>query len=94
MAQDAGVSVAAVSKVLRNAYGVSEALRGNVTASIERLGYRPNLAARSLRGQSLTVGVLLTELTKPFLSQIIEGVNDVIEPSGYKSLIGVGRTDA
>ena len=47
VAADAGVSVAAVSKVLRNAYGVSEALRSKVMASIETLGYRPSAAARS-----------------------------------------------
>ena len=44
VAEDAGVSVAAVSKVLRNAYGVSDALRQNVLDSIERLGYRPSNA--------------------------------------------------
>ena len=41
VASDAGVSVSAVSKVLRNAYGVSPAMRANVTESMERLGYRP-----------------------------------------------------
>lgn len=93
VAEDAGVSVAAVSKVLRNAYGVSEALRENVLASIERLGYRPNLAARGLRGQSFTIGVLLTEIANPFLSQIVDGVQEAIEPSGYNCMIAVGRTD-
>ena len=59
-----------MSKVLRNAYGVSEALRGKVTQSIERLGYRPNVAARGMRGQTFTIGVLLVELRNPFLPQM------------------------
>ena len=46
VAADAGVSVAAVSKVLRDAYGVSESLRARVQASILKLGYRPHAAAR------------------------------------------------
>ncbi|TNC52384.1 LacI family transcriptional regulator [Rubellimicrobium rubrum] len=93
VAQDSGVSVAAVSKVLRNAYGVSDALRARVTTSIERLGYRPNVAARGLRGQSFTLGILLTELTNPFLAQVVDGVAEVVDPSGYKAMMAVGRTD-
>lgn len=94
VAADAGVSVAAVSKVLRNAYGVSEALRGNVMASIDRLGYRPNLAARGLRGKSRTIGLLMIEIANPFLPEILDGMNEVLEPAGYKTMIGVGRADA
>jgi LacI family transcriptional regulator len=52
VAEDAGVSTAAVSKVLRDAYGVSDALRTRVQASMEKLGYRPHAAARGMRGQT------------------------------------------
>ncbi|EYD75433.1 putative transcriptional regulator protein, LacI family [Rubellimicrobium mesophilum DSM 19309] len=91
VAADAGVSVAAVSKVLRNAYGVSDALRARVTASIEKLGYRPSKAAQGLRGRSTTVGVLLVEIGNPFLPFVIDGVQDVLAPSHYRAMIGVGR---
>jgi len=47
VAEDAGVSVAAVSKVLRDAYGVSDSLRAKVRASMDQLGYRPLAAARA-----------------------------------------------
>ncbi|MGW1271970.1 LacI family DNA-binding transcriptional regulator [Streptomyces sp. NPDC002491] len=40
MAREAPVSVSAVSKALRDAYGVSPEMRAKVTAAIERLGYR------------------------------------------------------
>src|SRR6516225_10343240 len=63
VAADAGVSVAAVSKVLRNAYGVSDDLRKRVNRSIETLGYRPSRAARGLRGQTFTIGVLVVDLS-------------------------------
>lgn len=91
VAEEAGVSVAAVSKVLRNAYGVSDALRGNVQAAIDRLGYRPNVAARGMRGQTFTIGILLCDLTNPFLSDLVDGISTVLGPAGYKSMIGVGR---
>ena len=94
MAADAGVSVAAVSKVLRDAYGVSEALRLKVTQSIGRLGYRPNVAARGMRGQTFTVGILLVEISNQFLPQVISGIDSVLDPSSYKALIGVGKAHA
>lgn len=91
VAADAGVSVAAVSKVLRNAYGVSPALREKVQASIQRLGYRPNVGARGMRGKSRTAGILVTDFENPFLFDVIAGINATFEAAGYKSLIGVGK---
>jgi LacI family transcriptional regulator len=91
VAEDAGVSVAAVSKVLRDAYGVSEALRGKVQASMKRLGYRPHAAARGMRGQTYTLGVLLPDLRNPFFADIMTGVNDALERTQYQPLLGVGH---
>lgn len=94
VAADAGVSVAAVSKVLRNAYGVSDALRTKVNNSIEKLGYRPSVAARGMRGQTYTIGVLLVETANPFVPLLLDGINSVLNPSNYKMLIGVGEANA
>ena len=63
VAEDAGVSVAAVSKVLRDAYGVSDALRARVRASMEKLGYRPQAAARGSSGRRRAKGVAATSQT-------------------------------
>lgn len=90
VAEDAGVSVAAVSKVMRNAYGVSEALRQNVLESIERLNYRPSNAARGMRGQTYTLGVVLVGIDNPFLPQVFAGIASVANAAGYKILMGVG----
>lgn len=91
VAADAGVSVAAVSKVMRNAYGVSEALRQKVEASIEKLGYRPSIAARGMRGQTFTLGVLLVDIENPFLPTVYHGIEEVTETKGYKIMVGVGK---
>jgi LacI family transcriptional regulator len=93
VARDAGVSVAAVSKVLRNAYGVSDALRERVQASIARLGYRPSTAARGMRGRTYTVGVLVVELRNPFVPDIVDGANAALSRASFKALIGVGRSE-
>ncbi len=92
VAADAGVSVAAVSKVLRNAYGVSEALRAKVQESITRLGYRPHAAARGMRGQSYTLGVILPDLTNPFFADIMAGIDAALERTEYQPLLGVGQS--
>lgn len=91
VAIDAGVSVAAVSKVLRGAYGVSDSLRKNVMESIDRLGYRPSTAARGMRGKTYTVGILLPDFHNPFFPEVVEGIQDVMGPSNYKEMIGVGH---
>lgn len=94
VAADAGVSVAAVSKVMRNAYGVSDALRLKVETSIEKLGYRPSVAARGMRGRTFTLGVLLVGIDNPFLPGIYQGIESVTEGAGYKIMVGVGAARA
>lgn len=93
VAADAGVSVAAVSKVLRgDAYGVSQALRSKVLASIDRLDYRPSAAARGMRGRTFRIGVLLINITNPFLPEVIDGVMETLKPAGYHAMIGIGQS--
>ncbi len=92
VAEDAGVSVAAVSKVLRNAYGVSALLRTKVETSIEKLNYRPSVAARAMRGRTNTIGVLAIELSNPFLPGLIEAASNTLADSGLKALVGLGRS--
>ncbi|MFA1671996.1 LacI family DNA-binding transcriptional regulator [Rhizobium mongolense] len=92
VAAHAGVSVTAVSKVTRNAYGVSEALRKKVEDSIAVLGYRPSRAAQGLRGKTHTIGVLLIDIRNPFLPDVIGGINDVMAPANYRAMIGVGES--
>lgn len=94
VASDAGVSVAAVSKVLRNAYGVSDELRTKVLKSIEKLDYRPSTAARGMRGRTFSIGMLLVEMKNPFLPSVVEGAKSELHKAGYKTFIGVGDAKA
>lgn len=92
VAADAGVSVAAVSKVLREAYGVSPELRSRVEASVAKLGYRPRAAARAMRGQSYTIGVVIPDIRNPFFSDILDGVNVALERTQYRALLGISQS--
>jgi LacI family transcriptional regulator len=83
----AGVSKAAVSKVVRNAYGVSPAMRHRVESAIENLGYRPSIAARSLRGASFTLGIEIPQLGNDFFTQVMQGAAGRLAGSGYQLVI-------
>lgn len=88
VARHAGVSKAAVSKVLRGAYGVSGTMKERVEASMAVLGYRPSALARGMRGSSFTLGVFVVELHNTFVSVLIEGIRTEAELSGYQVFIG------
>ena len=84
VASSAGVSVATVSKVLNDRYGVSEATAERVRAVIADLGYESSLVARSLRNQHTNViGVLVADL-EPFSAEVLKGVADVLRGTEYE----------
>lgn len=87
VAREAGVSRAAVSKVIRNAYGVSPAMRERVTAAIEKLGYRPSVSARGMRGATFTLGIEIPELANPFFPLLLTGATAAISGSPYQLII-------
>ncbi|MFF3500627.1 LacI family DNA-binding transcriptional regulator [Streptomyces sp. NPDC003247] len=87
VARAAGVSRAAVSKVIRDASGVSPAMRARVNAAIEELNYRPSVAARSLRGSSYTLGLEVPHLGNRFLTQIVDGALQALEGTRYQLVI-------
>ncbi|MEU6540699.1 LacI family DNA-binding transcriptional regulator [Streptomyces sp. NPDC047000] len=93
VAQHAGVSTAAVSKVLRSAYGVSPDMRTKVRAAIAELGYRPHAAARGMRGRTYTIGVLLDNVRNAFFADILDGIQDQLRESDYTVLVGAAGFD-
>ncbi|MEH0573342.1 MULTISPECIES: LacI family DNA-binding transcriptional regulator [Streptomyces] len=90
VARHAQVSTTAVSKVLRNAYGASPEMRARVRRAIDELGYRPLAAARGLRGQTYTIGVMLPDIRNPFFPEILDGVTSCLADTDYQVLLGPG----
>ncbi|MDX3587150.1 LacI family DNA-binding transcriptional regulator [Streptomyces europaeiscabiei] len=88
VARSAGVSTSAVSKVLRNAYGVSPAMRERVQAAMAELGYRPHAAARGMRGRTYTIGVLLASIRNAFYADLLDGVNTALRGTEYALFLG------
>lgn len=87
VARAAGVSRAAVSKVIRNAYGVSAGMRERVEAAIEELGYRPSVAARALRGSSYRLGLEIPYVNGRFMTQIVEGAGRALTGTPYQLVL-------
>lgn len=94
VAAAAGVSRAAVSKVLRNAYGVSDAMRERVTAAMTELNYRPSVSARGMRGRTYTIGVELPGLDNAFFARIVHGAMSALEGSPYQLIIAPAEEDS
>ena len=89
VAKRAGVSRAAVSKVLRDAYGVSDAMRERVGRAMDALAYRPQIAARGLRGSTDTLGIVLPGFGNPFFAFVFDGIGKRLAPTRYQPLLGV-----
>lgn len=95
VAMAAGVHPATASRALNPGTRllVSEETARRVSEAAERLGYRPNPVARSLRTRrSHTIGVLLPDINNPLFPPIVRGIEDRLAEHGYVALIG--NTDA
>jgi LacI family transcriptional regulator len=91
VAKEAGVTVGTVSAVLRGSRDrnfYSAVTRERVQAVVNRLGYRVNHAARSLReGKTRTVGVMLDDIALPFLAALIHSTGTALEVHGYSIML-------
>jgi DNA-binding LacI/PurR family transcriptional regulator len=100
VADRAGVSLQTVSNYVNGRFNLmSPETRDRVGGELERLGYRPNAAARSLRAKrSMTLGFLVLDegarfLADPMTDLIIAGIGDVARDHGYSLLIQAARPD-
>lgn len=90
VAKDAEVSFAAVSKVLRNAYGVSDGLRERVKTSIAKLGYTPSFSARGMSGgKTFVIGVIFPDMRNPFFADVLAGISAALERTTYQMVQGI-----
>lgn len=95
VARRAQVSIGTVSRVLNNVRNVEPGLRQRVMVAAEELGYRPDIAAQSMRSkQTRVIGVLLPEFTNPLAAAVVSGVEQELANSGYTLFLANSRYDA
>lgn len=84
IAQICGVSMGTVDRALNDRAGINAATRERVLAVAKQLGYRPHLLARSLvTGSTMTIGIIVSNLTNPFFSEIVEVIQKKARDAGY-----------
>ncbi len=88
VAKEAGVSIATVSRVLNDIDVVNEETKKKVLEAIKKLGYRPNIVARSLKTQKTrTIGILIPDISSQFYPEIVRGAEDVANIYGYNVML-------
>jgi DNA-binding LacI/PurR family transcriptional regulator len=84
VAREAGVSAQTVSRVANGMDIVRPATREKVLAAMDRLGYRPNSAARALKsGRFRTLGVIMSELSSYGNMHTLEAIANEAAKQGY-----------
>jgi len=84
----AGVSQSAVSRVFTLGSSVSPKTAEKVRAAAEKLGYRPNVLARSLKsGKSRIIGLLVAYLENYFYPEAVERLSTELQKVGYHVLV-------
>jgi LacI family repressor for deo operon, udp, cdd, tsx, nupC, and nupG len=95
VARSAGVSTATVSRVLSTPELVAETTREKVMIAVTALGYAPNMAAKMLRTlRTEKILVTVPDISNPFFSQVIRGVEQAAQAAGYSVLLGDTRHEA
>lgn len=95
VAARAGVSHQTVSRVLNGFTGIRPATRERVEAAIAELGYRRNLAARSLAtGRSLAIGVMAPDAPNFGPTSSVYAVERAARDAGFHPLVTITSEDA
>lgn len=88
VARLARVSVATVSAVSNGKGGVSPKLTARVRAAMEAVDYYPDYIARSLKiRRTHTIGMLVPDVTNPFFTDMMRGVEDEARENGYSVIL-------
>jgi len=91
VARESGYSASTVSIVLNNAplaHYIPAETKERIQTAARHLGYRPNPLARSLRSQrSNIVGVMVFDITDPFCTPILRGLENALYQASYLSLL-------
>lgn len=90
IARETGVHVSTVSRALdpKARESLTDEVVERVAEAARRMGYRPNRLAAGLRTKrTKTVGLVIPDITNPLFPPIVRGVESVLEPLGYVSII-------
>ncbi|MFE5323173.1 LacI family DNA-binding transcriptional regulator [Paenibacillus sp. NPDC056579] len=88
IAEKTGFSINTVSLALKGSPRISEETRAVIMACAEQLNYIPNVVARSLvQKKTNTIGIILTELMNPILTETAQEIEQTLKQSGYNMML-------
>lgn len=94
VARRAGLGLGTVSRFY-NGISVKEANREKIEAAAKALNYIQNPIAKSMKtGRSMTVAVVVPNLSNMFSMRIIESIEEALEPNGYSIVVSGCRSSA
>jgi LacI family transcriptional regulator len=95
IAEVCGVSAATVSRAFSRPELVAESVRFRITAVADQLQYRPNKAAKGLsNGRLSTLGLLVPDITNPFIPLLVRSVQQAADGLGYSMLLADAESEA
>lgn len=84
IAQEAKVTPGTVSRALRDSPRVNPETKKRIQRLAEEMGYSPDAQARSLVvGRTHTIGVVVTTMTDPFISSVVQAIESTAHDHGY-----------
>lgn len=94
IARIAGVSHTTVSRALRGSALISQETRERISRLASEMGYIPNAIAQSLQTQrTKTIGLVVTSIADPFLSDVVKGVEEVARGAEFSVLLSATHND-
>lgn len=89
VARQSRVSIATVSRVLNDSpHKVNRRTRERVLRAIKVLDYRPNALAKGLLiKKTMTIGVIIPDISNPYYAEIVRGIQDLADPHGYAVML-------
>ena len=88
IARELGISVATVSRAMRNAYDVNPETRQLVLAKADAMKYKPNFNAIGLvKNSSNNIGIILPVITNYYFSTVITGIQEVAFKNGFNMVL-------
>ncbi len=88
IARELGVSPSTVSRALKDHPDISSATKTQVRELVEKMKYKPNAIALSLRSQKTNViSVIVPQIVHHFFSSVISGIEEVAQAKGYNVMI-------
>ena len=94
LAQELGVSIATVSRALRSSPEIGKEMQQRVKDLAQRLNYRPNPFARSLRRESpRVIGVVMPNLVSHYYAAVLDGIEDEAAKAGYSVISANSHED-